>query len=458
MPGIATGLHQVEIELGTSDALTFDNVYSGTFRVREPRRVLVLADKVSQGEILGDAEFWKFDLEYLKMFQCDVKPVSQVADMAPDAFLPYDLVCLVDVARPTEHRLWPKLLEYVKQGHGLIIVPGGEGWLPDLNAYNDDPIALQLMPAKLQKPVVVTKEQSGVPWTAELPAHPFLEPFRQWSKLESVDFQRPERLPRATSYWEVMPYPEDTPADAAAAKVIIHYEDKEHHAALVERPFGLGKVFLFTTAFDGRRDVHQREWNNYSQSSFSRVLLNLVASYLVGDIDRTDLNFTAGQVVGVKVPPGSRTQKFTLTGPQLSGSDTLLERNKDQQVLEIDQAVTPGNYLVFDPETERTIGAFSILYAAQECQLARVDPKEITQLLGPDALVPVGQGGSLRDALQSRWPQPVELFFWIMVLVLMGLTVENLLANKFYRRAPATEGPATTASEPVAVREQAVGS
>jgi hypothetical protein len=45
--------------------------------------------------------------------------------------------------------------------------------------------------------------------------------------------------------------------------------------------------------------------------------------------------------------------------------------------------------------------------------------------------------GSLREALQGHWSQPVELFPWLMILLLLVLAVENLLANRFYRQAPA---------------------
>ena len=54
-----------------------------------------------------------------------------------------------------------------------------------------------------------------------------------------------------------------------------------------------------------------------------------------------------------------------------------------------------------------------------------------------------GQGGSI-EANVERWKgqfrQPVELFPWLMILVLLVLAVENLLANKFYRRGVQEQG------------------
>jgi hypothetical protein len=428
VPGLSQGLHQVEVQLGTNDLLPFDNARYGTFLIRQGRRVLILADRAD------DAAFWQFDLDYLKWFQSDVKEVSQVGAWGLAEFDAYDLVCLINVARPTESSLWRKLREYVRKGHGLIIVPGGEGWSPDLQAYDDELAHKALLPAGLERPLAVDKAASGVLWSTELPRHPLFERFRAWSQLDNVDFMRPERQPRAVHYWQVQPNPDGGDDGSPAGQVLLTYANPEHHPALLERKCGRGRVLLFTTAFDGSRDEYEREWNNYAQSSFSRVLINLAASYLAGDVDKLTLNYPAGQVVSVVVPPSNRALKYTLLPPQLVGSDMLLERTRDQQVLEIDQAVTPGNYSVYDGEARQEIAKFSINARPEEADLSRADAEEIQKLLGPRAIVPIAQSSNLREVLQSQLPQPVELFFWLMVLVLFVLAVESLLANRFYRQ------------------------
>jgi hypothetical protein len=63
----------------------------------------------------------------------------------------------------------------------------------------------------------------------------------------------------------------------------------------------------------------------------------------------------------------------------------------------------------------------------------------------------VGRSISLKDALFGLRPPPVELLPWLMIAVLIVLTVESLLANRFYRRAapaPATEAPALEQAQP----------
>ena len=51
----------------------------------------------------------------------------------------------------------------------------------------------------------------------------------------------------------------------------------------------------------------------------------------------------------------------------------------------------------------------------------------------------VGQTRRLKDALEGQFRQPVELFPWLMILLLFALAVENLLANKFYKQKSPTE-------------------
>ena len=69
-----------------------------------------------------------------------------------------------------------------------------------------------------------------------------------------------------------------------------------------------------------------------------------------------------------------------------------------------------------------------------ECQLDRVPAEQIEALLGEGSVLPVGRGASLRDRLQQRWAQPLELAPWLLIALLLFLAVEGLLANRFYRQ------------------------
>src|SRR5262249_3235443 len=149
-----------------------------------------------------------------------------------------------------------------------------------------------------------------------------------------------------------------------------------------------------------------------------------------------NFNFICGQTVTVPVP-ATPTALFRLFGPGIT--DSNVPRGKGEKEVRITQAVLPGNYMPFDPNDgphhPKPAACFSLTASPEECQLDRVPVEEIEALLGPGSVWSIERGLTLGDALQGRWLQPLELFPWLMIVVLLVLAVENLLANKFYRRA-----------------------
>ncbi len=85
--------------------------------------------------------------------------------------------------------------------------------------------------------------------------------------------------------------------------------------------------------------------------------------------------------------------------------------------------------------------------------MERVPVEEIETVLGKDAVLPLGRTVSLRDALTGRKAPPVELLPYLMMAVLLTLTVEGFLANRFYRRSSA----APTSERSVAMVPQPEG-
>jgi hypothetical protein len=107
------------------------------------------------------------------------------------------------------------------------------------------------------------------------------------------------------------------------------------------------------------------------------------------------------------------------------------------------QALAPGNFALLDGHGQMVAG-FSLVVAAEENDLERVPAEEIEAVLGPRSVLQVGRSVSLQDALQAMRPPPVELLPYLMMALLLLLTVESVLANKFYRRqapAPGEEEP-----------------
>jgi hypothetical protein len=269
---LAPGPHQVEVRLATPDLLAFDNTRYATFAIREPRKVLVIAD------VPAKAGPWARAIEARKeaRFRCDVLLSQNAGRLGPVELAPYQAVYLVGVASPGP-ALWTALREYAEKGGGVGVIPGGEDMA--LPAYNNDK-AQTVLPGKLTK-VVVTKDPGAV-WGWEddrIYQHALLRPVREWRGLGRDDFIK---LPRAaTRYWNIEPG-----TDGVA--VIVRYADDKKRPALLERRLGGGRVLLFTTRLEAGQ---QPRWNNYMETvtSFCVVLPGLATAYLAGDAEAVQL-------------------------------------------------------------------------------------------------------------------------------------------------------------------------
>jgi hypothetical protein len=423
--GLTAGFHQAEITLATSDALPQNNSTFATFEVRGGRDVLAVADNPA------DATFWKWALEAPKAFNCNVVTTEEALRLFPDDLARFSAVCLIGVARPPQE-LWERLGRFVQAGGGLAIVPGGEE--TDRLAYESQP-AQAVMPGRLVRVVQAADSAAGT-WKEASYQHPILAPFREWSQNLNVIFLK--NPPVAHKYWEVTPL---------AAHVIVSYGDAKALPALLEknvdRTKTRGRVLLYTTALDVTHLTSQPTWNDYLATSFYLVLVNKTVGYLAGDADEAGLLFLAGQAPRVLLPAKPRFPTYTLQGPQLSPTDAVVSRADAQGELMLPQAVTPGNYTLLGGDGRRT-ASFSVNLPPDESLLSRVPPEQIEALFGPGAVLAVGHSINLQDALQGHWSQPLELGPGLLIALLFVLALENLLANRFYRRETPEAGETQT--------------
>jgi hypothetical protein len=438
--GLEPGLHQVEIWLRSNDALVFNNKLYGTFEIRGARKVLILADNTA------DAVLLKAALDSIKGFTYDVRTVQEAQRLTPSNDLnQYQAVCLLNVFKP-DSDLWERLAKYVANGGGLAVMPGD----PDPAAYNSL-TAQQLLPGTLTQ-IISAPAEPGATWLETNFQHPAMAEFRDWNMKGNIDFvQRP---PAARRYWEVKP------ADGNVAYTIVPYKaykDDKKRPALLERLFDpkskiRGRVLLFTTALDYShlKDVKSR-WNDYVVTTFYLALVGETLGYLVGNADPVNFNYVSGQTVTIALTAADLSPTYTLQGGHLSAAESIVPRSENQTELTLTQAVEPDNYSLV--REGKRIAAFSVNAPAEESQLDRIPAEQIDQALGEGALLPVGQGTNLRDALQGHWSQPIELFPWLMILVLLALAIENFLANTFYRQEGKEENGAGT--EPYTTEENA---
>jgi hypothetical protein len=433
--GMAEAAHQVTVQLRAADALAFNNTRYATFLVRQPSKVLTIVDRP------GEADNWQESLTYSRRFRCEVRRTEEVGSLDPKALSAYKVVCLCQVARPPDS-LWPVLREYVHAGGGLVIVPPPQA--DNFPSYHRE--GKEVMPATLDEHLVtVPEDKPGIRWAPFSDRHPLTAFFRKESMAEARDFAQEELAPRVYAYWKA------TPVEGATA--VASYVDGV--PSLVERAIGLGRVMLFTTTLDGGDDKRlgrDRPWHNYFRdSSFGFVLVNEVCRYLAGDSVPPELNFLCGQPVSLALssPP---PPPYTLQGPNLVAAETSLSSLDANNRLTIAQPLAPGNFTVRDGK-EKVLAAFSANVRPEESQLERVPVEEIEAVLGKDAVLPVGRTVNLRDALAGRKAPPVELLPYLMMAVLLALTIEGLLANRFYRRS----SPTPSGQQPVPLVPQPEG-
>jgi Aerotolerance regulator N-terminal len=414
--------------------------------------------KTYQDVLLNQAEiiphrFWEAVFKALRIkkpdkgFECDVLTLARARDLTAKDLEAYRVVCLFQARNPSAV-VWDKLRVYVQGGGGLVIVPGGEemeeptapnGKETARDSFNSAALQHGLLPAKFLK-LATVGGRGGETWAAKTfeASHPLLQPFREWLAAADPDFGKPANLPFVQRYWQVEPIDKEG--------VIAFYGN--HFPALVEKGEGRGRVVQFTVPLDQRRYDHEREeWHNYARTSFGFVLINELAGYLAGDVNSQQLNFWAGQVVTVPLPPETQARAaFKIDGADpadLSESECVVEAPKDvgeNPAVVLPQVVFPGNYRLLDRHPQR-VAAFSLNVRPEESQLALMPEKDVEAALGEGAVVKASPDLKLADTLQGNKPAAIELLPLLMILVLAALTFEGSLANRFYRREQPSGAP-----------------
>jgi len=440
------GLHQLRFKLENADSLMADNERSFTFRVTEPRRTLAITDEPGDpaNGSFGDAHFWRLAVSAAREFGCDVVKTDAVPDLES-----YEAVVLLNVARP-DAELWGKLQKYAEGGGKVVVAPPGEDRLV-LDAYNGEAATRLLPGAFKEKPVDVTQlpeanpRRRGVAWAVltqndahsdrEL-QHPMLAPIKAWKARPDVDAVRNPR--KAFKYWQVEP--------RGAGKPIAHYDNdddpKNRHPAVLERDLGKGRVILLTTRLDPPGDA---DWNDYwTANSWAVAFPDMLLRYAAGSAADANFNYPVGAVVNLPLAKllSGRRDNLVIVGPGIAGADALIRLADRQTELRLSPPRTEaaGNFKI--TAANPPAGAppheegFSLNIPAEESRLDKAPVEGIEDLTGADTVIPLGKNVPLAEML-AKSPisqRPVELFPWLLIAVLILLTVENLLSNRFYRR------------------------
>jgi hypothetical protein len=289
--------------------------------------------------------------------------------------------------------------------------------------------------------------KNGVTWVLDEKAlrHPMLKPIEDWRQQKTnLDILANPRLAR--KFWEVE-------ADKSATPIVFYNDAEEaakRHVAILERPVldpkdnnkPKGKVVLLTV----RMDVMPKEdeWHDYWEwegSTFFSSFPYLLVRYLAGDTADANFNYVTGATVTIPLPRGhiNRESVVILDGPSsITGEDAKPKLGEKQTELRIGPPKTnvPGNFALSVEKNGAAIwkDGFSTNVPAEESNLEKVPIESIEELVDKGRVFPIDRNTTLRDWLDIALGQPVDLFPWLLIAVLMLFVAEGLVANRFYRR------------------------
>jgi hypothetical protein len=417
------GLHQIELKLEKSDNLLFNDTRYATFKVAEPKKILTISDDPD------DAKFWQLAHESKGDFQCVIAKPAALPKLAE-----YDAIALLGVTDPT--KLWPELLKYVEAGGQLILLPCSESQvLPSAYRAEANEAAAKLLPADLSevydaKFTLPAPYDGGLAWRLDDASlrKPFLAPFAEWKNRGNIDVI--VTPPRAWKFWTVKPRP--------GASVLAYYDsgdEAKDPPAVLERVVGKGRVLLLTTRLDSPRKEASEKWNDYwsSETTWMLVLPNLLGKYCLGSMEKETLNFLTGlDNLRLPLPRGGAT-KLTLNGPGVRERDATIAIDPESgpPILARKFADTAGSFRVIAGDWR---DGFSLNPPPEENNLEKASTEMIEGVLGEGSIVTTDRKTPLREILKLKYNQPLELFPWLLILVLLLLVIEAYVANRFYRR------------------------
>ncbi len=425
-PKLPIGLHRVEVHLdGEPDPLNVDDTYYLTLDVQPALKVLVVSDLIADADFVANA----LDPEILRNQPGTPRPfhVERVltSTLGPAGFSrplkEYACVFLLDV-RELEPALWSALTSYVKQGGGLVVSVGNR-LASNVDAYNEG-LPGQLLPAKLG--TMIRHAEDFHFGRADI-THPLFS-------------QNPRdllaELGRAPVYKSLSVEP------AKDARTILSYQDGT--PALVERIVPgarSGHVLLWTTAL-ARVPETTVSWNDFPVGNWAFFqVMNQSIPYLSGTGTQS-LVAEAGEDVSLPIDP---TRRFTDYNAHPPGNDQ--EPFRLNPPTGGGPLIVPGPAIIGQwsvtasgPGTSPLVLGFSVNTPAAETRLTTLENKDLDTILGKGKYQLAESPEELKKVItETRIGR--EIYPWIMLFILLIVTLENVLANTFYREKTGAPAP-----------------
>jgi hypothetical protein len=416
-------VHVGKVKLsGTPDAFERDDQRAFVFKVRPPLKVLLVADDPYEAQFVAAA----LDPESpgsARSYLVETVLTSRFGQKRTD-LSPYACIFVLNVKRLDELE-WGSLNQYVHEGGGLVVAPGQRS-LPE--SYNNS-IASQFLSAQLGPDPKPAGAGATFGKVANI-THPIFQRY-------GIDLDTVLAMVPVYRYWPIKPTVEGT-------HTLLSYSDGA--PALVERAFKgpkTGRVLLWTTPFARRPDVggalarNLNAWSELTSATYwpFPVLMYYTVPYLAG-ASNDQFNFEAGENVLLKLEPTARFTKFQVTGPDPKKKPRMVP-SPSNDFLEVIEPPDLGIWSVkaTAADNRTTMMGFSVNVPAKESKFDALSTEDLDTIFGKDNYK-LAEDVQTLEKIVTIGRMGHEIFPWLMFLILIVVTLENFLANTFYKQAP----------------------
>ncbi|MBI1324843.1 VWA domain-containing protein [bacterium] len=421
------GLHQGEIRIRDEDPMPFDNTAYFSLVVRPPVKVLIVTDVEQDALFLAEA----LDPArgaggaalpgVSRPFRVEILRVGQLAERLRKADDRPNAIIVNNVAQIPEP-LWTQLNLAVRSGVGLCVALGDRSRDDSYNGAT----AMTLLPATADNRF---EAPAGQPLHFSAPDvnHPI---FAQYA----------EELRTELTTVPVFRYRQTTRSGQGTRELL---QISDGRSALLERVFDAnvaGRILYWTTPLARRPSSSDAAaWNDFPRSwSFVQVV-NRMCAYLA-DTDSQTAMVEAGQDYLLPVEPDKGFKSALVKGPgDRPGEKRDIAPSENRlPILKPDLLGHWGVALTGAAGTARSTG-FSVNPPATESQLRPIVKESLDTVFGKDKYSLAQDTESLEKAVGLA-RVGVEFFPWLMLLLLVVLSFENYLANRFYKDDPNLTG------------------
>lgn len=415
-------IHQGEVRVtGAPDPLAFDDIRYFTFQVKPPTRVLIVAEELIDTRFIGDAidpDPAVLSPGTPRPYRADRIKTSEFLERSTQLANQYQCVFLNNVSGLSDAE-WGRLGGFVRAGGGLVVALGGQ----TAPASYQGATASQVLPAVPERPTTPTPPTTFGQVTDY--THPLFGRYsRQLDEMMST-------VP-VNRYWAVSP--------REGSRILLSYADQS--PALLERTFKgsrIGRVLLWTTPLSRRADLGSKDaWNEFPMVGWSFFyLMDQSVAYLSG-ADEQDWDVESGHDIVLPVDPTRRSKSYLVQGPDEKSRDRLSPVASGEMLLVVAPEQIGHWKVTGDSELggKETFG-FSVNGPAAESQFTPLEVADLDRLFGDKSRYALADSPKgLRDVVVVQRVGR-ELFPWIMLLILVVVTVESVLANRFYRETAA---------------------